>query len=67
MENECNGFFGKLFGHRVTRYLIKIIPPDIGNLKMNRSTPAEVQGILHSLSEKWYIQRCSRCGRKYNG
>jgi hypothetical protein len=62
-KKECIGFFGKLFGHTFTRYLVK------EKYKQNPAVTYDVHGLenVKAFMESQrdiYVVRCKRCGSK---
>lgn len=60
--NDCNGLFGKWFGHRFESHLIESkCDHSISNL--NGLPSNEVMDLILSLSHRKYKLACNRCGQ----
>lgn len=58
--NECQGLFGRLFGHNY-QPVFNRTPPD--EIKVNAATSTQVVRVMESMTRVVYVRTtCTRCG-----
>jgi len=65
MKTECQGVFGRIFGHKFVAQYNLTPPADLGNVK---GSHAGVLDVIDALTAKQYVcSVCQRCGQRTAG
>lgn len=57
---ECNGLFGKIFGHLFRSKIIEYKAPTITDFELQGF--GSISNMISSLADKKYVIICHRCG-----
>ncbi len=63
MNKECCGLFGKIFGHKFVKYLVKEKYIQEPNISFNIYGSENAMKFMDSQRDEFII-RCKRCGNK---
>lgn len=64
MADQCNGLFGRLFGHKFEP-VYNSFPPTFEGFKLNGTTADEFVELVHAMTREEVVGVwCTRCGKR---